>query len=295
MLTGLLLWGGVYLSTVVVISVFSTPAHQLPAYLIFELVCLAPWTVWLFVVAARKGQAVILAVLVQACVVAVLTYIVEVRSTYAKYWDFFQEKDVLCGVMISGVPLEEFLFFPFAINFSILLYLYICDYLKDHKISDISIHPRKLFLVLGGFAIVFAGLGFYVATLRDLTMVVPAMRTWEHFGIPRYTEGPRGYGWTLIILFSVSFNFLLFYIAERNTLLILRAAILIVGIFFLINFLVELFGTGRGWWVYNGQQVSGIWVVAIPLENLAAYLTGVTLPLALFEGTRTLLGERGYP
>ena len=294
MLTGMLIWGGTYLAATCAITVLSTPAHRLPSYLLFELVCLAPWTVWLFIRSARRGGAVAIGAVVQAATVAALTYVVEAECTYAGYWEFFQDRDVLCGVRLSGVPIEEFLFFPLAINFALLLYLWIVDYLRSHRIRDFKVPTPVLFAVLGGLSAVFAGLAVWTWLQRD-PAAAPVVRAWDSFGIPRLSGGPRGYGWTLIILSSVSVNFLVFLLAERFTALVLRAAIVLAGVFFLVNFLVEFFGTGRGWWVYNARQVSGAWVIAVPVENLAAYLTGITLSLALFEGTRTLLGEKGPP
>ncbi len=279
----------------VVVEILSTPSRRLPAYMIFEVVCLLPGTVWLYVVAYRKGWVTTVGALLQGAVVAAVSYVVQVAATNGKYWDYFQDKDILVGVRISGVPLEEFFFYPLTINISLLLYLLLCDVIKARRLSDLRVSRRALRWTLGVLALVFAILAAYVFTLRDMTQAVPEVRTWEGIGIPRYMQGTRSYGWCLICLVSLVANAILFYIAELTTALMLRAVLLQAGFVFLIFFMIELLGTGRGWWVYNSQVTSGFWIAGIPLENLGVYFTGVMLPVAIFESTRTLLGESGLP
>jgi hypothetical protein len=292
---GLLLWGAAYVGVVVFISWASVPPHPLPAYLVFELVCLLPWTAWLLIKAARISRGVGIATVVQMCAVFTVTYIAEVTGTYSKLWTFSMSSDALCGVALSGVPLEEFLFYPLVMNFSLLNYLWICAYLKGRHESDLPIPRVVLGRVLGGAAFVFILAGILPLFLRDISVSVPPSMHPGPLGIPRYEEGFRAYGWTMICMFSVAVNLVVFLVAERTTALMLRAAIPLSAVFFLICLMVELLGTGRGWWVFNGRQSSGLWVAGIPVENLPAYLTGVMLPLALFEFTRRLLGERGLP
>lgn len=295
MLRGLLIWGGAYTAFAFGVSFLSTPERKLPAYFLFEMICLAPWTVWLFWMAAKRGAETMVGVVVQACVVLAVVYPIEIAGTFGKLWDFFEDKDSLIGVRLGGLPIEEFFFYPLTINFAVLLYLLVCDSLRSRRVPDIEVGSRRLFLGLGCAAAVFAGLGLYVLALRDSGAVVDAVRLWDDHGLPRYAEGPRSYRWTLIALFSLAVNMFVFYVAERHTALMLRAVIVLSGVFFLVNLLVELMGTSRGWWVYNGQQTSGMWVAAVPLENLPVYLTGVTLSLALFEATRRLMGAKGMP
>jgi hypothetical protein len=295
MLVGMISWGACYTAAVVAISIYGTPAHKLPAYILFESACLLPWFIWLLVRAYRKGRAVTIAVIGQACTVAAVSYIVQIVATNARFWDYFGDKDILTGIRISGVPLEEFLFYPLTINFSIMLYLWICDYLKARRIRDFRIKRKPLRLALGITALVFAALATWVYLHRNPADIRPPSRTWEGLGIPRYTEGPLGYGWTITCLLSVSANLVIFYFAELATSLNLRAVISLTGIFLLVCVLVESFGTGRGWWVYNSQQVSGLWVAGVPLESFPAYLTAVMMPISLFEYIRRLMGERGLP
>jgi len=295
MLSGLLLWGALYIGTATAIWFTCSAGKIIPAYFIFEMVCLAPFTVWLFLLAARKGRAVVTGVLLETCVVAAVTYTVQVLATLSGFWAYFQDKDALLGPTISGVPVEEFLFYPLTINFSMLLYLWICDYIKSRRLPDINYSRRTLGLICIGFSVAFALLAACVFTLRSPAQVQPALKFWTQSGIPRYLEGPRQYNWTLICLISIAVNAVVFYLAELKTSLMLRAALILAGIFFLICLLVNLLGTGRGWWVYNGQQTSGIWIGGVPLEDLAVCLTGVTLPISIFEATRTMLGEKGLP
>jgi uncharacterized membrane protein YoaT (DUF817 family) len=295
MMAGLLLWGAAYAAVAVAVTLLSTPARPLPAYLIFELVCLLPWTAWLIVKAARSSKGVGIAAMVQMCAVFTVTYIAEVTGTYAGLWTFSMTRDALCGVSIAGVPLEEYLFYPLVMNFALLNYLWICAYLKARHEGDLPVSRRTLAMVLGGASAAFLAMAMAILFLRDASVSVPPTGGAGPGGIPRFDEGPRGYAWTLVCLFSVAANLLVFLAAERWTALMLRAALPLSAVFFLICLMVELLGTGRGWWVFNGRQCSGMWVAGIPVENFPAYLTGVMLPLALFEFARKVLGEKGMP
>jgi len=292
---GLLLWGAAYVGVAIFISFAGTPTHRIPAYLLFEGVCLLPWFIWLIGLSARKGRGVVIATLVQASAVAAISYIVQVVATNGLFWDYFPEKNRLLGVRISGVPLEEFIFYPLMINLSVLLYLWVCGYLNKRGIPDFSVKPAALRMALLVPALLFLALAVCVFIQRNPSSIAPVSRTWEGLGIPRYAEGSLGYGWTLTCLLSVSANLVIFYLAERRTALQLRAVVLVAGIFMLMCLLVEFLGTGWGWWVYNRQQVSGLWAGGIPLESLPAYLTAVMMPTALFEAARTILGEEGLP
>jgi hypothetical protein len=53
--------------------------------------------------------------------------------------------------------------------------------------------------------------------------------------------------------------------------------------YFLYAFALELMACGRGWWVWNSEQTSGIIVWVLPLDSFAMYVTGVLMPILLFE------------
>lgn len=295
MLIGFLLWGGMYTIFALVFPRLSTPDHQLPGYFLFEVSCLAPWLAWLFWIAIRKGGATGLSVLVQACAILAITYPIHVITTHKLFWTYFQDKDVLLGVRIGGVPIEEYFFYPLTINLSILMYLLMCDYLKARRLPDLAINRKTLRLVFFSLSAVCFGLGFYVLTLRDPGQIAPATLTWDATGVPHYAEGPRNYSWTLVCLFSAGFNLLLLYLAELYTSVMIRAVIPIIGVYVLLCLLIDLMGVSRGWWVFNDQQASGYWIGGVPLEDLPMYVTGVMMPIALFESCRRLLGGRGLP
>lgn len=296
MLIGLLLWGGMYTAFALIFPHLSTPEGRLPGYFMFEVFCLFPWTVWLLCIAVKKGGATGISVLVQAFVVMAVTYPIHIAATHSNYWAYFQERDVLLGIRIAGVPIEEYFFYPIIISFAILCYLWFCQYMKSQRLSDLAVRRKTLRLILGSLSAIFFCLGLYVLTLRDPGQIVAATQTWDGMGVPHYAEGPRVYGWTLVCLFSVSFNLWLLYLAERFTPMMLRAVLPVIVIFFVVCLLVDLIGVSRGWWVFNAQQVSGWWVGGtLPLENLPSYVTGVTLSIAVFEGTRRLLGAKGLP
>jgi lycopene cyclase domain-containing protein len=294
LLAGMLAWGGAFTAFVLVLPGVSGPAHPLPAYALFNLLCLAPWTIGMFLAARRRGAGTAAGAVVQACAMLVVTYPIHVAATRQRYWDYFEDWDRLLGIRLGGVPFEEFCFYPFTINMSVLLYLWLCALVKRRGLADLAVPPARLRAWCLGAALVFAGLAVAAVLARDPADSA-AVRLRDAGGVPHYAEGPRAYGWTLICLVSAAMNSLIFFAAKRRTALSLRAALPTAAVFMLVCLLVELEGAQRGWWVYNARQSSGWWIGGVPAENLVAYLTGVTLPLSLLEGTRRLLGERGLP
>jgi len=288
-------WFAAYAAFAVGIHFLSGPAHRLPGYLPFELACLLPWNIVLFVKAARRGAAVAIAVLVTTCFVMVVTYPAHIITTLNLHWAYFQDQDVLIGPMLAGVPIEEFLFYPMTINLAVLIYLVMCGFMKERRLADFPLSRGSLRAVLLGGAAVFALLGIWLIASGNPGSVAPAARSWDTFGLPHYSEGPRTRGWTILCMFSAASNLVLLWLAELFTPMTLRAVVPTAALYLPVCLLVDLIGTSRGWWVFNAQTSSGLWIGPLPVEELPMYLTGVMLSISVFETTRRLLGERGLP
>jgi len=294
MVPGLLAWGGMYALFLLAFPFLSTPQRPLHGYLLFEACALFPWFAWLFWTGWRRGPVAGMSLVIQACLVLVLSFPVQILATRRMCWTYFQDKDTLLGPTLGGVPAEEFLFYPLTVNVSVLIYLWVCDWLKAHKRADLGLSRSMLNTILVGAAVLFYALAAYVWTLRDATSVVAATRSWDASGVAWYAEGPRLYEWTLVCLASAATNLLIFRFGLLRGVLNLRAVLLTAPIFILICVLVDLLGVSRGWWVYNAQQVSRLWIGGIVAESVPMYATGVMLPLSLYGLIRNQLGARGY-
>ena len=162
MLAGLTLWGSAYVAFVLAISRFSTPAHKLPGYFLFEVCCLIPWTLWLLRYAVRTGTVTAVSAVVQSCVVMAVTYPVHIVSTHRLFWGYFQDRDTLLGIRLAGVPFEEYLFYPLTINFAILLYLLTCEHMRTRGLPDLAVNRKWLRRFLFGLAAIFFAAAVYV-------------------------------------------------------------------------------------------------------------------------------------
>jgi len=73
------------------------------------------------------------------------------------------------------------------------------------------------------------------------------------------------------------------------------AFILLVAIYVPYCFYLELMACGRGWWVWNQQQTSGIFTWVLPVDSYLMYGTGATLPPLFYELFRSVLGPPSAP
>ena len=295
MAAGFLLWGATFAAFVLLFPLVSDAAHPLPGYALFLLLGMLPWTLRLYRLAFRHGRTTAIAVVVQGAVVAGLTYPVHIAATHAAYWTYAMNQDRLLGLRIGGVPFEEYFFYPLTINLAVLAYLWLGELMQARRLPELPVSRRNVRICLLAIAGVGAALfaWTWVAVRQPGQVVDPAQLLWRGPADPSFVGGPREAGWALVCFGSLACNFLLMAWAETHALLRLRAVLPTTVLFFLICLLVDLLGISRGWWVFNAQQTSGLWVGPLPLENLASYLTGVPLALTVFEGCRRLLGERG--
>jgi hypothetical protein len=221
-----------------------------------------------------------------------VTYPAHIVTTLGHNWAYFQDMDLLAGPHLAGVPVEEFLFYPLTINLAVLLYLLTVDVMKEKKLADFQIDRRTLRASLLGAAAVFFGLGAAFILMRDPSSVAAATQVRDAFGLPHYAEGPRNFNWTILCMFSVAANLTGLWIAELYTPMTLRAVVPVAVLFLPVCLLIDVLGTTRGWWVFNAQATSGIWIGPVPAEELPMYLTGVMMSISVFEGTRRIFGER---
>lgn len=292
---GLLAWGGVYAAFPLVLPGSDSTAMPWCGYLLYELFGLLPWSIWMFVVAMLRSRTTALSVGIQTCAVLALSYPIHIVATHHRCWAYFQDRDRLLGPVLGGVPIEEFFFYPLTMNLAILAYLGLSR-IRGSRVARVA--SRRLPIWSHGCvaaALVLAALALWVWTLRDSSDVAAASRSWDVAGIPHYREGPRHFEWTLVCLTSAAANLLVFRFAALRGAVNLRAARLTAPVFLLIGMLVDLLGVSRGWWVYNDQQVSGLWIGGIVAESFPMYLTGVLLPISLLGLIERQLAPRRRP
>ena len=129
MLIALLLWGFAW-TTFVLVAPHFLVHMKLPSYLLFEILCLAPFTLWLVERAVRAGGAAALSIATLNVLVLAATYLIysgALPGTRLDHWDLFSNdysSGVLLGIRIGVVPIEEFLFWPLLANMGMLLYLW---------------------------------------------------------------------------------------------------------------------------------------------------------------------------
>ena len=269
----------------------STPAHPLPGYMLF-LACLVPWALWLAALLRRRGGAESASAVVAIATVLAFTYPAEIVATYGRYWQYFEDRDVLVGVRLGGVPIEEFFFYPLMLALALWLYLQACEQIRARRLANLSFPRGRLPHMLLAMSILCFLLCLWALARPEGLVNLPASRSWDDTAVPHFSEGRRDYAWTATCLAGLGGSLGVLYLAELTTLLQLRAVLPATLVFFTMGMLIDLLGVSHGWWVYNTQRVSPFWLGPIPVENLAMYLCGVPETVAIFEFARRLFGER---
>ena len=261
--------------------------EHLPWYFLLEVVIgLVPMT-WLLVeVMPKASRQVRLAFIVTSAIFIVSASIAELIAIQNRFWWFYQGIDRLTGLKMGDIPLEEFLFYPMFLNMPVLFYLYLAPYVgPGRERPPMSEGTKKALRIAGGVFLVAALALFGWALTRTVPPLDPSIQPApDAAGAIRYSAGPPQRGWTIVQLFGISFClFLLAVVGDR---LDRRRIVVTVSVFFVLGFFFELMGCGRGWWVWNAQQVSGVFTWVLPVDSYSMYLTGGLLPVLVFEWLR---------
>jgi hypothetical protein len=265
---------------------------HLPWYFIHEVLLIAVPMGWLLVEtfpSMSRGDR--LAFVVVSGFFVLLGSMFELVAIQNRYWWFYEQPDVLTGIQVGAIGIEEFVYYPAILNIPILLYVYLQGFTPRTASFDEWGRPAKMGGALLGAGFIAWGIALLVITsfrhepALD-TSILPAP---DAAGALRYVAGPAKRGWTVLQLISIGVAVLLYVFQHRR--LVRTAFILLVAIYVPYCFYLELMACGRGWWVWNGKQTSGIFTWVLPLDSYLMYLTGATLPPLFYELLRPVFAQ----
>lgn len=268
---------------------------KLPWYFLHTLVMGAVPMVWLLYENRGAPRQTWLAFITTSSLFIVLSAMAELMAIQWRFWWFYTDIDRLLGIYVGAVPLEEFFFYPLFLNLPMLFYVF----LRQQDViapgpapAPTTAGQKVLFNALGGL-FVAGGLALLWTAVHTTQppldyAVQPAP---DASGAIRYDTGPAQHGWTVVQAFGLALVCLLWVrVRERVD---VRRLVLSAAVFVVLGFFFELIGCGRGWWVWNHQQVVGIFTWVLPVDSYSMYLTGGLLPILALEGLRPLFATAG--
>ncbi len=263
---------------------------RLPWYFLHECLLIGLPMLWLLLeVFSKSTHADRLGFIASSSLFLTLGSIFELVAIQNRYWWFFEDLDRLIGMRIGAIPIEEFLYYPFILNIPILAYI-LLNRAFPEAAGRSSSAPRtslNILAVLLGVAGVGLAIAAYFNTTPTLDLsILPSV---DEAGALRYGAGPKKWGWSTLQLVSAGLALGIFnrWRARINQ----RALLLLLAGYFPYCFFLELMACGRGWWVWNGQQVLGFPTWVIPLDSYLMYVTGAVLPVFAFVWLRQLLSN----
>ncbi len=259
---------------------------RLPWYFVQEMTLGALPMLWLLrALRSRLQRGEMHALLYTGGFFLALSYVCEYIALAQRYWWFYQAKDWLLGIEIVGIPIEELIYYPFLLGIPVLLYIYWQKHLGPEPATDARRQSRVIWwtVTVLATACIAVGVALFVRGLyldgpaADLALD-PAP---DAAGLIRYTTGPAARGWTVIQSISLGVGLL----SLRRLWPRLHRAALTRSLVLYLPYavVVEAMACSRGWWVWNSQQVSGIFTGILPLDSYVMYLTGFLLPILLYE------------
>jgi hypothetical protein len=260
-----------------------------PWYLLHELTVMAAPMVWLlWRVFPRLGESDRIGFVVTSALFITASSIAELLAIQYRYWWFYEGNDVLSGLTLGAIPLEEFLSYPLLLNVPMLWFLELSlarpaeAVLGEARAVPVTKWLRRASVASLMGAGVFIVLALQASGVTDVTTGAFV----DAAGAVRYSAGPKQYGWTIVQLLGWAGTFALgAAVAHRlrwRTLFIVAATYVPYALF------VELLACGRGWWVWNAQQTIGLFAWVLPVESFSMYLTGALMPVFCFEWLRGL-------
>jgi hypothetical protein len=266
---------------------------QVPWYFIHDVLLAGLPMVWLvretMPAAPRATQ---LAFVTTSSLFVALASALELVAIANRYW-WFADKDPMTGIQVGAVPVEEFLFYPLFLNLPILFYLALEKYVPASELPPkaLSTSATWLFRALG-VVFILLGIGLLVNAIRTTIppidfAIVPSV---DAAGAFRYSTGPRQMSWTVVQVLSLGTVSLLWpYLKPRVH---GQRLLITVCVFFVLSLYFELVGCGRGWWVWNEQQVLGVFTWVLPIDSYIMYFTGATTTIFVFTLVRPMFDVR---
>ena len=276
------------LGTVLLQSAGDRWGLRLPWYLLHQLVLALIPMIWLLRrVLSPRGEVGALSFVATSALFISASAIFELIAIAHRYWWFSTAVDPLSGLHLGSVPLEEFLFYPLFLNLPILVFLWLESTVGGPgRLPDwprVRVASRVLGLALLGLGVAVAIWG----QLQRTPALDPALLPWRApTGQWVYLSGPRQCGWTVVQLCGLGLTLSL--LSTLWTRLPARALGLTLLCYFPFAMFIELMACGRGWWVWNAQQVLGVFTWVLPIESYAMYLTGAVLPPLVLVWLRPL-------
>lgn len=271
------------LGTLLVQHLGDSKEWKLPWYLIHEGVLLAIPMAWLLIeVYPRARKAEKLAFLCASAVFVLLGSAFELVAIQQRFWWFYTARDGLSGIQIGTVAVEEFIYYPLILNIPILLYGWLIRRLPEPKPALPWSRTRRIAAGALAGAALAGGLVLLVLALGSTTPPLDRsiMPTHDAAGVLRYAAGPPRYGWTIIQLLALGSGVLAY--ARLRARVHRPALLLVVALFVPYAFFLELMACGRGWWVWNQRQVTGLFTGVLPIDSYLMYLTGALLPVLCY-------------
>lgn len=257
---------------------------ELPWYFILEVVIgVIPMTWLLLEVMPKAQRSERLAFITTSAIFIIASSVAELIAIQSRFWWFYQKLDKLTGLKMGDIPLEEFFFYPLFLNLPVLFYLYLRRYTDEPSPPTPMSERTKKYLRIAGWVLIATGAALFVKAL--FTTQPPLDLSIEPrddgSGAIRYSAGPAQHGWTIVQAFGM--GICLFMYAAFADRVGKRRLLLTVSLFFVLGFFFELMGCGRGWWVWNEQQVIGIFTWVLPIDSYSMYFTGGLMPILTFE------------
>lgn len=278
--------------TVVVQYLNDTYHWHLPWYFIQQIVVgVIPMAWLLYETLPKADRADRFAFLTSSAIFISLSAIFELIAIQERYWWFYQGIDHLTGFRVGDIPLEEFFFYPMFLNLPMLFYWYLKQFVTPTPAPK-PLSPVMTRVLQGAgvlFGLVTLGLIGWALTHSQPPLDPSIQPAPDAAGAIRYTAGPPDHGWTIVQMAALS-SICFFWIPMRERIDRRRFAIT-VAVYFVLAFFFELMGCGRGWWVWNSQQVMGVFTWVLPIESYAMYVTGAVMPIITLEWLKPFFAQ----
>jgi hypothetical protein len=273
---------------------------RLPYYLIGQcVIALVPMVYLMFATLPKADRALRLAFITASALFITLSASAELIAINERFWGFYQGIDPLSALKMGDIPIEEFLFYPLYLNLPMLMYLYLAKVMPGPADVKPTTPAQKKLIRVVGTVLAVAGLALFANALlhtqppHDWTKLPSP----DASGALRFDDGPAQHGWTVVQLLGLA-GICFVYASARDRIHHRRLAITL-AVYAVIAFYTELMACGRGWWVWNREQVVGIFTWVLPLESYVMYFTGAIFPVVALEALRPFfapeLKEHGAP